>query len=125
MPKATVAANSQQRFDLSSCPDGFVVLRRMSFGEFLKRRELAAQMSTTGSTSKNLQTLIEVMQRKTAEFEFSHCVVEHNLEGDDGSLLDFKKPQTLDVLDPRIGQEIGKLIDEMNQFGEELGEGNL
>jgi hypothetical protein len=43
------------------------------------------------------------------------------LEDDNGNLLDFKAAFTLQLLDPRVGQEIGDAIDAMNNFEGDLG----
>lgn len=119
MPRATVDINQHQRYDLKSCPGGFVVLRRMNYGEFLQRREMAMQMKMTSEgKSKNSATEMDLSmaQTKVAQFEFRNCIVEHNLEDHAGTLLDFRQAWTLSQLDPRIGEEIGELIDKMHQF---------
>jgi hypothetical protein len=63
---------------------------------------------------------VAMMQEKVAAYEFQHCIVEHNLENEDGTLLTF--PRDFTLLNPRIGDEIATLIDKMNQF--EVDEGN-
>lgn len=125
MPRATRSPD-HERIELKSCPGGFVVLRQMSYGEYLKRREMAANMeveSKKGGKGQDAKSIINMMARRTSEFEFSSCIVEHNLEDDKGDLLDFGRSSTLDVLDPRIGEEIDINIERMNQFSEEE-EGN-
>jgi hypothetical protein len=51
---------------------------------------------------------------------FPRCIVDHNLTFD-GSPIDFSKPaKALSLLDPKIGAEIEKYIDDLNQEEEEL-----
>lgn len=126
MVKATVG-NSTQTFDLQSLAGGKISLRRMTYGEKLQRIELATQQVIKAETDKrgrpnpnaSAEMDIKMLQRATAEFEFARCIVDHNLEGDDGNKLDFTKGLTLDVLDPRVGDEISQKIEEMNNFNED------
>lgn len=126
MVKATVS-NHTQTFDLKTCVGGKVTLRRMTYGQKLERIELATSQVIKAETDKRgrpqaggeAQMDIKMLQRATSEFEFNRCIVDHNLENDDGIKLDFKSPQTLDILDPRIGDEISQHIEEMNNFEEE------
>jgi hypothetical protein len=45
--------------------------------------------------------------------------LDHNLEDEFGNKLDFSNGMTLQVLDPRIGVEIERYIDELNQDAED------
>lgn len=120
MPRAVINPADTQRHELKTVPEGFVVLRRMSYGKYLDRQTeaMAVQMQEKdGDRSLDMK----MMGRKTALLEFKECIVEHNLEDDQGNLLDFSKPHTLDILDPRVGQEIGDLLNELNNFQAELG----
>lgn len=64
----------------------------------------------------------ELMQEWSRHYEFSRCIVEHNLEDETGAKLDFSNKLAITKLDPKIGSEIERLIDELNQEEEE-GEG--
>ena len=122
MPRATNNINETERFDLKSCPGGFVVLRRLTYGQYLERQGLAMQLQMQSVGKKSDAKIdIDMAQQKVAEFEFKHCIAEHNLEDDQGNLLDFRQAFTLTMLDPRIGQEIGDCIAKMNDFEAELG----
>jgi hypothetical protein len=114
MPKATVNIESQ-RFELDTCPGGFVELRTMSYGEFLKRRDMISKMSLRGQ-GKTSEAVMEMVNEKVAQWEFKTCIVDHNLEDDNGDKLDLAKPHAISKLDPRIGEEISSLIDEMNKW---------
>ena len=122
MPRATVS-NDTERFELKSCDKAFVVLKRLTYGQLLERREMSTQMLLQGGGQGGGQGELKVVQRAVAEFEFRNCIADHNLEDESGELLNFTRPATAMSLDPRIGEEIGRLIDEMNQF--EADQGNF
>lgn len=130
MPKATVS-NSTQQFDLKTCAGGTVTLKRLTYGQKLERIEMATQSviktetDRRGRANPNAAEMdVKMMQRAVAEYEFARCIVDHNLEDDSGGKLNFQNPQTLDVLDPRVGDEISSYINDMNNFEEEEGKGN-
>lgn len=124
MPKAVTSGSDTERYDLKSCPpDGFVVLRRLTYGEFLERRQMSSGMKVSASRSNDFEGLLDLMNRKTTEYEFKNCIVDHNLEDENGNQLDFRKATTLTRLDPRVGEEISTYISKMNQF-EEDDQGN-
>jgi hypothetical protein len=134
MPKATVSQETK-RVNLKSCPGGFVELRQLSYYEMMHRRDIAAKMYTEqkvqtrrgksgsrGRQDENMETMraqLEVMNVAIMEFEFSKCIEHHNLEDNDGNLLDFSNPLSFEILDPKVGAEIGRHIDELNQEEEE------
>jgi hypothetical protein len=99
-------------------PDGYVDLRRMSFGEMLASQGLAYQVSMKASQSGDDADLdLNVTQAKVMEYQFGICVVGHNLEHETGRPLDFKRtPQDVHVLDPRVGGEIANIIDRMHKW---------
>jgi hypothetical protein len=122
LPKATVSLLAEH-FDLKTCPEGFVKLKRFSYGAKLRRQQMAmaASMRAQDDGQGNVteaEMAVAFAQRKVAEFEFSECIVDHNLDGDDQNKLNFQNPQTVDVLDPRIGEEISTLIANMNNYME-------
>lgn len=122
MPRATIDTSDTQRFDLKSCPGGFVELRRLSYGKYLDRQTEAMQMKMEGNRdSKSIAADIKMMGRATSVIEFRECITDHNLEDAEGNKLDFSKAHTMDMLDPRIGQEIEDLLRELNVFEAELG----
>ncbi|MCA1806920.1 MAG: hypothetical protein LC687_03525 [Actinobacteria bacterium] len=121
MPKATVNVTTTERFELKTLPPsdgeegGFVVLRRMSYGEFLKRRDMLSKMSMRGE-GKNTEAIMEMAQEVVTRYEFQICIVDHNLEDDNGNNLDFRTKKGFTELNPMIGEEIADLIDEYNEF---------
>ena len=123
MPKATVSRDSTEKIELKSCPGAYIQLRRLSYGEYLRRQELAMEMGIKGGSgkTKDADLDLKMMQRVVQEFEFKNCIVDHNLEDDAGEKMDFRKGTTLDILDPKIGQEISTHIDKLIQFEDDLG----
>jgi hypothetical protein len=130
MPRATSTGTSTERYDLKTLPPqegeegGYVVLRRMTYGEFMKRRNMTG-LRFEQHGKQGMQGFLDMVNSKVTEYEMSICIVEHNLEDDNGNLLDFKKPQHIRQLDPRVGEEISTLIDKMNQFDDEDDESPL
>tara|TARA_Y100001947_G_C10056090_1_gene184325 strand:- start:54 stop:449 length:396 start_codon:yes stop_codon:yes gene_type:complete len=121
MPVATVNPDiSQQRYELKTCEGGFVVLRQLSYGEQIKKQQMAAKMTFEGQGRGFSGGEFEFFQRKVTEFEFATCIVEHNLEDTEGKELSFASSNTIDKLDPRVGSEIAHYISEMNDFQEEV-----
>lgn len=114
MPKATVSRNTE-KFDLKSCPEGYVVIRRMTYGEKLSRTDQMMNMSTSGSAEDRAMH-IQMMTKNIALQDFANLVVEHNLTDDNDKPLDFRNAQNVMMLDPVIGDEIGTLIDRINSF---------
>lgn len=124
MPVATTNAKDTERFDLKSAPpDGFIVLRRMNYGEFIKRREMLSGMRLEGK-GKDAEAVMQLANEKVTQFEFARCIIDHNLEDETGRKLNLSTVQDFSQLDPRIGQEIGDRINEMNQFHSDDEEGN-
>jgi hypothetical protein len=119
MPQATINFQKTERFDLKSCPEGFVELRRMSYGEKLSRQQMAMEMAMReGGKGEVDDMVLKMTQTRVVEFEFANCVVDHNLEDEAGQKLNFKTPKAVHSLHPQIGDEINGLIDKMNTFEE-------
>lgn len=121
MPDATVSHEPVRRELKSAPPDGYVDLLQLPYYDMLERRDgasrLYAQASEAGEVDNKL--FMESMQQWSRTFEFKKCIVGHNLTDKDGSPLDFSKPETLRKLNPSIGHEIERLIDELNGEAEE------
>lgn len=121
MPKATVNTEAT-RVDLKSLPGGFVYLRQLPFGQMLTRRDKAArylqEVNPAAKDGDIGHIQIDILNEASRLYDFSHCIADHNLEDDSGNLLDFSEKMvamTLQVLDPRIGAEIEREIDKLNQ----------
>lgn len=117
MPRATVSLEGE-RVDLKSLPGGFVVIRQLSFGQMLKRRDNSLkfyQESTGRQVDAPTRTQIDILNEASRRYDFTNCIVDHNLEDEHGNKLNFANPATIDVLDPRIAAEIEREIDKRNQ----------
>lgn len=120
MPRATVDMTTTERHDLKSLPEAFVELRRMSYGQKLKRQQMVSSMRfSSQGKSKDFAGEMDLVNAKVAEFEFAQCIADHNLEDDKGRKLDFHQPRNVHSLHPRVGDEISELIGKMNNFDEE------
>lgn len=132
MPIATGNENVEgERFELESLKGGFVVLRRLTYGQKMFRRSLLskARMETGAAGNRadrraqakqSFTAELELMNEKVTLFEFQNCIVEHNLEYLDAAgeikLLDFHRPEDVKKLDGRVGEEIDELITDYNNF---------
>jgi hypothetical protein len=120
VPRATIDIQESETFDLKTLVGGTITLRRMSYGEWLERQTMAMDMSMSGrpGDGTNVEMKIASAQLKVTVFEFSKCIVDHNLEDHDGQKLDFIKKAhvCIALLDPKVGQEIGQLIESMNSL---------
>lgn len=134
MPRATINRDELIHFDLKSCPGGYVKLRRLSFHEMTQRQDLAGKMiyeqrqqlnraqrrqAAQGGEDQLVRSMLEMANVAVMEFEFKNCVADHNLEDENGVTLDFSNSLALKNLDPKIGAEIGRRIDELNQEDED------
>jgi hypothetical protein len=127
MPLATPVGGATEHHDLKSCPpDGYVVLRRLTHGEKMARRGLLAKARMETGSAKNRSGVgvdVELMNEKITLFEFSRCIVEHNLtylvdpaDPSSETLLDFRIPDHVRMIDGNIGEEIDALITEINDW---------
>jgi len=116
MPRATHNPDLTEQFDLDSLEGGFVTLRKMTYGERIKVREMSMKLSMQATTTAGMQQDldIEMTQLRVDEFEFAKSIVDHNLEDEEGKKLNFQKPGVIGTLDPAIGTEIGVLIARFN-----------
>ena len=117
MPVATITPDETERFNLSSVKEGWVVLRHMTYGQWLHRRDIATRMSILGDPRKDDSKIsLDTIQTEVTLYEFSKCIVEHNLEDTNGNLLKLGTREDFDKLHPKIGDEISQLIANMNAW---------
>ena len=122
MPVGTVSQEPIRRELKSLPPDGFVLLRQLPYWDVLERRDQGSRAvmesveRKPGDKSKKDQQkmVIETLQVWERAYTFKNCIVEHNITDANGVLLDFNRPETLRYLNPKIGVEIEKYIDELN-----------
>ena len=121
MPVAVVNAEETVRKDLKTAPpDGFVVLRPMTYGQVIHRRTMNKLSFLASGGKKNLAGEMAMASKEVSLYEFSTCIVDHNLTLADGETkLNLGTPIDFDKLNPKIGQEIETYIGEMNNFDED------
>lgn len=122
MPKATRSENTE-RLDLKSLPGGYVVARKLSYGEKQRRMQIAAGQSIATNQRNNGQPekVDVVIHNFDIQFyDFSHCIVEHNLTKDDADTIkiNFKSIADFEELDDAVGQEIEIFLDKLNNEGD-------
>lgn len=129
MPKAVVTVDFD-RYELESCPGGFIELRPLSYGDKLERDGMSLKMSTQMEAQGNRKQRragqkaggvidYKMSNKEVTLFEYQHMTGEHNLEDANGNKLDLKSIQGISQLDPKVGGEIGELIADINDFDSE------
>lgn len=122
MPVAVVVEDTK-RFELRSLPEGFVIVRQMTYGERLQRQNLSSKMKVSADKKSEYAGEFEMAIEKLGLWDFQNLVVDHNLEDQHGNKLNFKNIADIKRLSSKVGEEIGKYIDELNSF-EDVDEGN-
>jgi hypothetical protein len=120
MPDVTVDPGQFERYDLKSAPpDGYVMLRPLPYGMKLTRRDKASKMKMQTEQGRGRRATSEIELETLNEWavahDFAFCVGEHNLTDKNGTLLNFANPMTLKTLNPKVGSEIEKYIDDLNE----------
>lgn len=120
MPNATRTAEPIRK-ELKTLPGGYVILQQLSYWDMLKRQDNTTRMSMEAAQkNENRKVDIEFTSQWTTEFDFKNCIVDHNLEDAEGKKLDLTNTMTLNILDPRVGQEIADLISALNEADTDL-----
>ncbi len=115
MPVATTSPEETERHDLKSLEEAFVELRSMTYGEWLHRRDMATKMAIEGDPrKKDSKVTIDAIQTETTLYEFSKCIVDHNLTDARDRQLNLGERRDFSQLHPKIGEEIQGLIADMN-----------
>lgn len=117
MPLAVT--RTTERHELQTVPGGYVVIRRLSHGEKQERRSFNSKMEMQAENRRNLKAEIDMFNANAENYELARCVVEHNLtymNGEEEAPLNFKDPAHLRMIDGVVIEEIGTLIDKMNNF---------
>jgi hypothetical protein len=112
MPVA-VATTETEHHDLKSLPGGFVLVRKLTYGEVLQRRSMM-KMQIEGQGTKDARAEIEMLNRNATVFDFQRCVV--FADEAESRKLNLANTSDLERLDPRVGQEIEQIIDTLNNF---------
>lgn len=126
MPIVTVDPNASEKFPLKTAPadpndpndeDGWVQLRALPYGKKLTRRDKSTKMKMQAQTGKNESQDIELesLNEWAVAYDFAYCIVDHNLTDQNRVKIDFAKPFSLSLLSPKVGTEIEKLINSLNE----------
>lgn len=123
MPVAVVTSEPVRK-ELKTLPEGYVVIREMTYGEKIYRSGMTGAMKLL-KESKQTDYVGEMSMetQKITLWDFANLVVEHNLQDADGRQLNFKMEADTRKLAARIGDEVGTYIDEINSF-QVIDEGN-
>src|SRR5690606_37547980 len=95
MPRATVDLTEVVRRDLKTLPGGFVELRKLSYGQTLQRQSLLTLRMIRDAETKTSDTVkseINMANLEVTSFDFTHCIVDHNLEDENGKKLNLSSP---------------------------------
>jgi len=115
MPVGTITNTTSDKLALNTAPpDGYVIVRRMTYGEEMHRSSLAARFLMGGTSSKDFTGELDIQSEKVTLWDFANLVVEHNITDASGRVLNFKNEQDVRSLDVRVGKEIGQYIDDFN-----------
>lgn len=125
MPIAVTGGS--ERFDLKTCPEGFVEIKRMTHGQKLTRGSFADKMTFKGG-KKDFQGQMDLMQATTTRWEWANVIASHNLEtwvnpldqSQGTRLLDFGKQADIDAVDAKIAEEISTYIGKVNNFEDDF-----
>jgi len=135
MPVVTIDPAASERFELKSAPadpndpndeSGFIVLRPLPYGMKLTRRDKATKMMmrSNPAQAKKAQAESTVELESQTEwavaFDFANCIIDHNLTDQNQRKLDFSRPLDLKLLNPKVGSEIERLINSLNEDEDEL-----
>lgn len=115
MPVAVVTNTVSEKMPLSSLPGAYVVVRRMNYGEELKRSNMATKfLMSSDKNAKDVQGEINMQTEEVAYWDFANLIVEHNLTDAQDVPLNFKNRAHVSTLDGSVGREVGEIIDAFN-----------
>jgi len=121
MPRA-VANTETYRYDLKTAPpDGFVELRKFTYGEMIHRRELSSSAKAESNEQGDTEVAFTVNLTIVQIYEFRTAIIDHNLEDENGVKLNFANQNDVLRLDSTVAGEIETFIDKLNQPPKEDG----
>lgn len=124
MPRATAVADVVH-VELKTCPEGWVDLKRMTYGQKLQRRQLLSSMEIRSERGKKgFEGTLQMINEEATRLEFQWCIVDHNLEDESGRKLNLTNVKDIQRLDPKIGEEIETEMGKLNNFEGDDEEGN-
>jgi hypothetical protein len=124
MVKAVADLTVSEEIPLKTLEGGWIKLRKLTYGQMMHRQDIAAKMAiTSDQRSKNVEMAIDMAQAVVTQFEFANCIIDHNLEDENGVKLNLSATADINRLDPQVGAEISDLIDGLNQLPEDMQSG--
>lgn len=118
MPIGVVTEN-EEKCQLKTCPpDGYVIIKKMNYGQSLERQDMIAEIAMQMPKDKRVDPKMEIkfLQRKTALWEFANLILDHNITDKEGRQLNFKSEADVTLLQGPIGDEIQNHINRLNSF---------
>jgi len=121
MALATTASTETVRKDLKTCPpDGYVVIRRQTYGEKLNNNQSTMKLTAGAKKQQGLEGEVALADKNVTLWQFRNLIVDHNLEhrepNGDVRLLNLGALSDINLLRGDIGEEIATYIDELNNF---------
>ena len=132
MPIAGGRGFETKRFNLESCPGGFIVIRRLSYGDKMMRKQKLGKTTVSSEMGKDRKmnafvAELQMINEEVTLFEFAKSIVEHNLEilkepSDPTSAIpvDFANVDHVRKLDGSVGEEIDMIITSFNDWENDL-----
>lgn len=132
MPVGTIDTSEHERIWLKTLEGAYIDVRPLPFGMKLTRREKATRMFMESDPSMNraqrraakdsTKLEIEMLNKWSTMYDFAYCIVDHNITDSKERQLDFTKPMDFDNLHPKIGSEIERILDDLNNEEEDEDE---
>ena len=136
MPVVTIDPTVSERYELKTAPadpndpadeNGFVILRALPYGMKLTRRDKATRMMMRSQPTpkgkkpgEDVNTIeLESYNEWAVAFDFANCILDHNLTDQNKRKLDFSRPMSIKLLNPKVGSEIERLINDLNEDEDE------
>jgi hypothetical protein len=119
-----VVINTEPKhYELKTAPGCFVRIKEMSYGQRIHRSGLTGAMKVLKDSKSDYAGEIAMETARITEWDFANLIAGHNLEVQEGVPYNFGSKEHLKLLPSKVGDEIGKYIDEVNSF-EDIEEGN-
>lgn len=122
MPDGTISQETYKRELKSLPPDGFVELKMLPYYDMLVRRDKGSIASMEQTQQKrgskepvSQKLMIESLQTWERAYMFKNCIVDHNITDKKGNPLNFNDEMALHILNPAVGMEIERYIDELHE----------
>lgn len=133
MPVGTIDTSASERKELKSLPGAYIRVRPLPYGMKLERRDKATRMfmesegapakgkrGNNNSADQTSRLELEMLNKWSAFYDFQYCIVEHNITDVKERVLNFTKRMDFESLSPKVGSEIERILDEINNEDEDF-----